>query len=311
MKNKIIQIQKQYASDLSKSGLDYLKIGLEQFHKRRFSDYLGLQTSLGNITISIELILKAFLADKNLSLIFTGLPLELKVILTCPESIPSNNSWRNYDLKFRFGDYKTIELDECISSFFIFKPALKQSLHSHFRVISKSRNASVHSVFPSLKKYEIERVAYVALQLLESIKDSSLFKFSYLSLSDNDKDFLSKFQEDRIERVKKAIEKAKEKAHKVEGAGSSISVDSWEIYTTSCPVCESDALLIGYTEPYAEQEEVDFWSLGLNFFADSFGCDNCGLTLEDSEEIRLSGIDTNYDRTDEIDNYPFDDPGDY
>ncbi len=43
----------------------------------------------------------------------------------------------------------------------------------------------------------------------------------------------------------------------------------------------------------------------------SFGCDNCGLSLEDSEEIRLAGIDTNYDRTDEIDNYPFDDPGDY
>lgn len=311
MKKKIEEIQKQYASDLSKSALDYLKTGLELFHKRRFSDYLGMQTSLGNISISIELMIKAFLADKNLALIFKGLPLELKVILTCPDSIPENSNWRNYDLNFRFGSYKTLEFDECVSSFYIFKPDVKQSLHSHLRIIAKSRNASVHSIFPNLQKYEIERAAYVALQLLETMKDTTLFKFSFLSLTDADKKFLSEFKEERIERVKKAIEKAKEKAHRLENFESYISVDSWEVYITSCPVCGCDALLEGYTEPYADQDGEDSWSAGLDFFADTFRCENCGLSLEDSDEIRLAGIDTHFDRSDETDKYPFDDMGDY
>lgn len=298
MKKKIKNIQKQYTSDISKTALDYLKVGLELFHKRRYDDYLNSQVALGNISVAIELIIKTFLASKDLSLVFKNLPLDLKIILTCPDQIQSNTNWRHHDIEFRFGDYKTLELGDCISSFFVFLPDLKEKLNSHLRFLAKHRNTSVHSVLPVLKKYEIERAAFVALQLIESLKDTDLFKYYYRQITVKDKEFMKSFREERLERVRKIIDKAKEKAQKLPESTQFISVDNWEEYVTSCPICGNDALIEGYTELHAEEDVR-----GLEFFADTFHCEICGLKLEDSEELRLAGIDTIYDRSSEVDEW--------
>lgn len=124
-------------------------------------------------------------------------------------------------------------------------------------------------------------------------------------MTDEDKKFLDNFKEERIERVRKAIESAKEKAHKLPQSKSYISTDDWEVYTTECPVCGNDAILEGYTEIVAEQDDIDSWSQGLDFFADTFKCEECGLALDESEELRLAGIDTHYDRSDEMDKWSY------
>lgn len=73
-------------------------------------------------------------------------------------------------------------------------------------------------------------------------------------------------------------------------------------FVFACPICESWGILNGYTEDdLVEDEDGAFPALG--FFAEAFNCDECGLSLEDVEELKLAGIDTHYDRSDDIDRW--------
>jgi hypothetical protein len=299
MEKFVKKIQTQYTKNLENSALGYLTIGLDLFHQREGFN-LNFQVVMGNLSIAIELMLKAFLSSRNLLLLFKDVPLDFKTLLSCSKDTPRTFNWRKIDIGLSSGTYKTIDFDTCISSFYIFFPDLKQSLHSHMRFLANNRNTSVHFVFPSFQKYEIERVVFVALKMFLTIKQSKACKFTYYQLNDNDKRFLKQFDEDRIKRVKKKIDEAKAKSTKIQHLGASISIDSWEYYITDCPICGSDAILDGYTEKDAEQAMDGYPEPYLSFFADAFKCDDCGLSLDDSEEIRLAGKDIIYDRSDEL-----------
>ena len=121
------------------------------------------------MTIAIELMLKAFIFSKNPILVFKDLPLELRVAFTSPESVGDDFKWRQYDVSLRSFEYKTIEMDELISTYYVFRPDLRQELQPFFKLFTQCRNVSIHASLPSFQKYELERTAYLAMRLFKEI----------------------------------------------------------------------------------------------------------------------------------------------
>jgi len=226
----------------------------------------------------------------------------VQVLFSTPDSLPKNFDWRPFDIDLKSFKYKTKQLDECISLFYILLPAYKQELHSYFKLLSVCRNASVHCVLPSFQRYERERLGYLALRLVKILKDAQdVSKYAY-NFTKKDESFLLAFKAERIERVKRKIEEAKEKSRHIDNLGSSVSADGWGVYEAKCPICGAISLLTGYTDIGIEgmEEDPDVW---LNFFADSFECADCGLKLDDVEELKLAGMDLVYDRSSELDRW--------
>lgn len=284
--------------EFKNSAISYLKIGLETFHKANKSENLRSQPALGNLGIAVELMLKTFIISNNPLLLFEGLPIELQVLFTCPSSLPKDFNFRPYDIDLRSFKYKTKELNECISLFFVLLPEHKQELNAYMQLLSRYRNASVHSVLPSFQSFEVQRVAFLALRLLSILQFGKIISEYAHIITKEDKHFLSVFKLERINRVKKIIESAKEKSKHISSGSVSLSVDDWESYVTQCPICKSDAILSGYTDVRVEgQDEPD---ISLDFFADGFNCEECGLVLNDVEELRLAGIEWFYDRSSEF-----------
>ena len=303
--DSIRRIQSDYVNQLAKNALSYLKVGLSVFQVyQRLGQYGDPQVAVGNLSISVELMLKCFIAKKNLSLLFKGLPLEAKVMLTCLSDLPSNFNTKNIVIDFKAGAYPTIELDECIATLYIFSPELRQSLQSHLKYIARTRNASVHSIIPAIHSYETERVAYTALKLYEAFSAAETFGYKTYSLSKTDTEFLARFDSERIERVQKSIEQAKERSKKIAQSSSiTLSDDDWYFCVMTCPVCGSDGIAEGQTEisqgepdQNGELPEPMLW-----FFPDSFQCDDCGLRLNDYTELTLAGAQlhdqSRFDRT--------------
>ena len=69
----VTTLQTDFKKQLGQAALDYLRAGLSLFHQyRKESDYVIPQAALGNISIAVELMLKAFIASKNLLLLFNN-----------------------------------------------------------------------------------------------------------------------------------------------------------------------------------------------------------------------------------------------
>jgi hypothetical protein len=69
-------------------------------------------------------------------------------------------------------------------------------------------------------------------------------------------------------------------------------------------VCGSDAILEGDTEyDVVDDNGDDIPDLLLTFFGNSFYCKDCGLKLEDYDELEIAGIDPIIDRSEEVDEW--------
>lgn len=172
MKNYIETIKKELQDNLFRSAMDYLNTAVDLSMKGKTKRYTGAfrtQPVVGNFAIAIELMLKAFIFSKNPALVFKDLPLELRVAFISPESIRENFKWRPFDVPLRTFEYKTMEVDEMVSTFYVLRPDLKQELHPFFKLFSQCRNVSIHASLPSFQKYEVERTAYLAMRLFNEI----------------------------------------------------------------------------------------------------------------------------------------------
>jgi len=297
MKEYYASIQEKYYHELAGSGIGYFKVGLELFHKERNSDSPLIEPAIGNLAVSIELMIKAFLAKNNLVLLFRDLPLELRILFTCPENISADSlNLRHFDTELRSFKYKTFGLDELISSFYVLFPEQKQTLRPYFRLLSRCRNASIHLSLPSFQRYELERTAYLSLCVFQFLVNKKLLPSYYYHLSKGDEQFLSEYNEKRIERVMSKIEEAKEKTKTIKTKSIEISVDSLEEYETNCPICGCVGILTGDTQVEADIDEEGTANPYLIFLADTFSCDKCGISLDDVEELKLAGMDISYDR---------------
>lgn len=193
MKEYFDNIRNQLRRELAGSAVGYLRVGLDLFHKERSSSYPSIQPAFGNLGIAIELMLKTYLVKNNPSLIFRDLPLDLQIIFACPEAELPGFNRRVHNVNLTSFNYKTAELDECISSFFVFFPESKQMLKPYFRYLSRSRNLSVHASLPSIQYYQLERTAYLALQLYDKLEKLNTFKYHFYFLTEADKVFQSFF----------------------------------------------------------------------------------------------------------------------
>jgi len=297
MKHYFDSIREKLQTELTRSGMGYLKSGLELFHNERRSSLGRIEPAIGNLAIAVELMLKTFVVKNNPLLLFRELPLELRILFTCPDAIPSKGfNWRRYDIDLRSFNYKTLELAELISLFYVFFPNHKQALKPYFSLLSRCRNASIHSSLPSFQRYELERTAYLALRVFKVLDESQAFRYRGYLLKEEDKQFLSSFEEERTERVRKKIDEAKEKSKALAHGQVGVYIDSWDAYTTSCPICGCDGVLTGGTEVDVDVDEEGSMNPYLVFLAETFKCEECGLSLDDVDELKLAGMDISYDR---------------
>lgn len=304
-------IRNELQGELTRSAIGYLKSGLELFHKERTRPHSCIEPAIGNLAIAVELMLKTLAVKNNPLLLFKGLPLEVRTLFACPNALPEKDfNWRPYDIDLRSFNYETVDLNELIKLFYILFPNQRQALRPCFSLLSRCRNASLHSSLPSFQCYELERTAYLALQVFQLLDEletfGRIFEFSDGSknfmrnsyvLTDKDKKFLSSFEEERAERVKNKVEEAKRKSKELDHRSINIPiVDDWNLYTTACPICGSEGVLTGETEINYEELHDEFPHPYLLFLADTFECGECGLTLDDAKELELAGMDICYDR---------------
>lgn len=307
------KVQKQLANAFEKAALGYLSLGVRNFFaEQKQPSYVGYQATIGNLAIAVELMLKAYIARKNLLLLFKNLPTEIRLLLTAPESLPDSFNWRSFEIELRAASYQTIGLDECISLFYLFFPEQKRSLRPHLKLLANLRNASVHSILPDYQQaYEVNRVAYAALSVSASLKEDLLFVGSIDKRFPETIAFLHEFQEELIERVHTAIKSAKERAKKLSAKrqkGRQVSVDYWTQAVIECPVCGNLAILNGTTEKitWIRRGEEEINEPGLWFEPESFICSECGLSLDGYDEMKLGGIDldsSDFDRTEDLEDF--------
>jgi hypothetical protein len=247
--------------------------------------------------------LKAFIAEKNLGLIFRNIPPEIRVFLSCPENIPHFFQWRTFELDIRSGVFETLNLDECTSCFYIFFPHIKQLLMPHLRFLSRWGNIIGHNAQLTVESFEFERSGYAVLQVLSLLNESESSSLIYYTLSDSDRQFIESFEARRVERVKLALDQAKSQVYESGDRGPEVIVPrDWDTFVTQCPVCGYNGYLCGYSEVAIGEDEEGPQS-SLDFFATTYTCDVCGLKLHDIEEMMLANMAILYDRSEDLDRW--------
>jgi hypothetical protein len=296
------QIVAQIKRGLTMGASAYLKTGMSLLHDElKARSYL--QPAVGNLGIAVELMLKLLIANANPLLVFRELPQELRVLFAAPQSLPADFNWRLHDIDLRAFTHKTIELEECIGLFYILAPQHRQLLQPYFRLLSRCRNCSIHAALPAFQRYDLERTGYLALKLLEILKMHKVVSYEYM-LSKKDERFLSSYLEARTERVRKAVEAAKTRSKELsEEESEERDAETWEEFVIECPICGCPSLLGGSTELSGEEDEDGMPQATLEFKADSFKCNGCGLVLNDVEELRLAGMGLVYGRGEDMEKW--------
>ncbi len=303
MKEYIENLQIRYSELFGRNAQEYLGAGLSIFHRYRDKETEHAQAAVGAMIAGVEFLIKSILAYRNLSNVFSDLPHDVRIFFTSPDSVPRFFKWRNIPFDIHSPSVKIIGFDQCMASFNIFFPHMKQPLMSHAGLLSRLREPSLHGIVPALNSYDLGRVGMTVLAIAETIGNEETFPYTWYSLSGEDTAFVREFEELREERVRLALSQAKRSAHdEIHDGLHTVVARGWKSHATSCPVCRSEGLLDGYTElAMADDEEGAFPSL--DFFAVSFRCDECRLKLYDFEEMKIAGMDTLYDRSDDIDQW--------
>lgn len=303
MNRYVDELRRIWIEGLGSASYEYLETGLDMFHRHRNSEATCAQAAVGNIAVALELLLKSFIAVKDFGAVFTGIPTALRVLLSASESIPPFYKWGTGNLDFR--RYPTIGLDDCIESYFVFFPQMKQVLLTHLDILSGKRAASLHGIMTDVSTFDLDRVGYAALQVVGSLANDPGFRYSWYTPSERDEAFLAEFEDRRRERVAAALKQAAVRIGKehIEIDEQEVLVaPGWDNLVTRCPVCDANCLLSGYTELSLDAEEEGL-EPSLDFFAVSGVCRACGLMLYDSTEIQLARMNTIYDRSGDLDRW--------
>lgn len=207
------EIQKEITGNLIWAATGYARSGMGLMLG---SKDLGrnAQAAIGNLAIATELLLKAFIAKQDLTLLFKGLPLELRCALAAPETMPESFRSLPYEIDLKASAYKSLELDEAISAFCVFFPDFKKRFGAHLRFLTRHLNTCVHAVHPDCREYEVERTAFLFLSLVNHIEsvDDKLLRYKNWGDKEKNDAFLSRFDEARLNNVHKKVEGAREKA---------------------------------------------------------------------------------------------------
>jgi len=289
-----------FQADMSSAANAFFEEGLGSFHRSRSP--AQQQVALVNMAIGCELLMKAYLARKSAPLIFDGLSPEDEVALHCPKDI-SGGKRSNSALKLKFRELKTKQFDACLNMVFALKPKLKEKYGSGLRRLVLIRNLGAHCAFPAHAAHEVDRSAYIALKLYDELsKDAKCWRLE----KKEDKTFLKRFSEETNVRIKKTLEEARKRFQNDSFSAKDFNrvPQDWEEYSTECPVCDCGARLEGTTEHDGQMVAEDEYDENLTFLTSSLECEACGLKLASEEELRLAGVDTVIDRSEDLNHWP-------
>jgi hypothetical protein len=123
----IEELQNTIIENLKQSAVSYFHIGIHMFLNRSsaFLSNYCFQPIVGNLSVSIELLLKSIVAKRIFSYLFVNIPEELSIYLNYPESISNGSAINRHYGNVLFSNYKTIEFDKAISYFFMMFPDKK------------------------------------------------------------------------------------------------------------------------------------------------------------------------------------------
>lgn len=286
--------------DLSKplaaAAAAYLETGLNLFHRKR-SEAGHAQAAIGNLAAGIDLAIKALLAHADPALAFKDLPIEARAMLAAGPAAKGFNG-RPYELDLRDFSFDTLSHEDAVRAFYVFFPERKQALRPYFKLLHELHTLSLQASLGTVKPHEPARMAYLALAVASLVsKWIEVYK-----LSDGDTAFVRRYETDRAARVEKRLEAALEKAKSLKvdiTFNDPAPPDGWESFDARCPVCKNWAFVSGTTDIRCEKkggEEEE----SLDFFADTFDCDACGLLLDDVEELKIAGLAIVYDRSEDL-----------
>lgn len=295
---EVDNLRDQVSSDLRSSARSYYNIGIEIFHESRMKSWVDFQPAIGNLSISVELLLKAVIAQKAIKMLYTNLPDEAQLLLCYPESLSKEHNSVSYLNDLKNFSFRAIEMDKAISLFHHFYPELKQEYKQFFSSLSVIRNISVHASVPDFQKYELERIAYFSTKLFSSIGDLEIFKYFLLKIEKKTENFLKYYEDEKVKKVKASLDKARDVVKKGKLSESSYCSEDWEIMNQSCPICDNIGTYSGETEENSDDDGIT-----LTFQCESFSCEACGLELDDYEELDLAGMETAIDRDSDVEQW--------
>jgi hypothetical protein len=293
----IADLQAAMQTQFSAAAESYLRTGLDLLHSRKAS---AVQASIGNLAVAAELMLKAHLASLALDLLFVNLPLDLRVMLADLESLPESVKLHRWLLKLRSGAYKTSDFDTSVNALLARNSDAKIPSKTYLRRLIELRNSSLHGLLPEIAHYEQDRAGYTAIGLYKALADTGLTGFKEEHLTADDLKLLADFPKERLERFQRKLADAQGKAAALTEPATAGYFSGWEEYPATCPVCGSEGKLSGYAEEDVIGDPKWEGANVLTFFADGFKCAACDLVLEDDEELRLAGLQSDLDISDQL-----------
>lgn len=305
--DEVEKLKSTISWQLQTSAFSYYKIGMDAFHQSK-DDWSTFQPAIGILSISIELILKAMICKKSIGMLYSNLTEEAKMLLCYPDAFTGEHDLQRCLMDIKSSRYKSIELSKAISLSYNIFPSLKQNYRFFLKFLSEIRNNSVHLTVPNFQRYQLERIAYYTTKLFITIDKLNLFNsYHFFHPSEKTKVFLDSYKESKIRKVEQSISSAKEKIKKgdigEQGCDEGVFPEKWQIMCGECPVCGLTAKFFGDTSDILYK---NFLPPDLIFSCESFECEACGLILDDLEEIKLAGLETEFNRSDEAEEWAYD-----
>lgn len=294
-------LRDQVSRDLRSSARSYYTIGIDVFHESRMRSWIDFQPAIGNLAISVELLLKAVIAKKTIKMLYSNLPDEAQLLLCYPESLSKEHNSTSYLNDLKNFSFKAIEIDKAISLFYHFYPEVKKEYKQFFSSLSAVRNISVHASVPDFQKYELERVAYFSTKLFSTISNLKIFKEFSLQIDRKTENFLKYYEDEKVKKVKVALDRARDVVKRGKVAEPIYYSEDWEMMHHTCPICDNTGVYSGETEDSSDEDGIT-----LTFQCVSFSCEACGLELEDYEELELAGMETAIDRDGDVEQWAHD-----
>ena len=291
-------LRDEVAMNLRFSAKSYYTIGIHVFHESRLKGWVDFQPAIGNLAISVELILKALVAQKALRMLYSNLPDEAQLLLCYPESLTIEHNSISYLSDMKSFSFKAIELEKAVSLFYYFYPDLKPEFKQFFTALSAIRNVSVHASVPDFQRYELDRIAYFSTRLFIKITELKVFTYFAFSIEKKTENFMKFYEDEKVKKVKAALDKARAVVKTGKLSEPSYYTEDWESMGAQCPICENTALYYGDTEESSDEDGIQ-----LTFQCERFSCDACELELEDYEELELAGMEITLDRENDVDKW--------
>lgn len=292
-------------SKLQLASSEYFEVGLKLFHRARIHEGTLFQAAIGNMAIAIELLLKTCIVQKCPKYLFSNLPLEVELKLTYPMSFSKLNTLQLRELNNY--EFKSEQLNKCITIFFHLYPDKKKELKPYFNFISDIRNSSVHGILPSYHRIDLARSAFLLLSLVYFLLEQRIVRHYHFKVTKEDQNFLSRYDHERIERLKRIIEDARSKTKGINGTTSLIIQETWDTRLSKCPICKSDSFVDGYCE-FEYEKGLEGADAFLTFHIEAFECPQCDLKLFDQVELSYAGVELTQDLSEFIPDYLYDHP---